>query len=94
MNTKSTPKNKMTGFAMRGSVDISDIDKYPNSKYWAMGARGALKRIRILSGCQHEDKCRIDDLIGKFWRDKNTWMEICLKTEHFRDLILALKKGE
>ena len=103
MNTKYTPRNKMTGAVMRGHIDTSGMDKYPDAKYWTMYAKGALKSIREMCGCRvsgslkwvcDNDDCRITEIVSKFWNEENTWMEICLKTEHVRDLIKALKSKE
>jgi hypothetical protein len=98
MNTKTTPRNKMTGFLMRGHIDISDIEQYPDSNYWAMGARGAMKQMRTMSGCRivndfmcMEENCRVDSIADKFWNDDNTWMEICLKTERTRNLLELIR---
>lgn len=98
MNTKYTPRNKMTGAVMRGHIETSDMDKYPDAKYWTMYARGALKSIREMCGCRINQKvlcdnedCRITEIVSKFWKEENTWMEICQKTEHVRDLIKALR---
>ena len=95
MNTKYTPRNKMTGAVMRGHIDTSDMDKYPDAKYWKMYAKGAEKKIRELTSCNHPDgeDCKVYKILDKFWRGENTWMRICLKTEHVRDLIKAVQRG-
>lgn len=103
MNTKLTPINQMTGAARRGGIeiDLDEMKKFPDSNYWAMGARGALKRIRKIVGCEHEDKlsyfndCRVDYLLFDIWIEDKSWLDICLETERVRDRIKALvKNGE
>jgi hypothetical protein len=101
MNTKHTPLNKMTGVAMRGGIEIdsNEMRDYPDSNYWSMGARGALKRIRKIVGCEHEEKanlndCRVNNLLVEIWGRDKSWMEICEGTERVRDRNKALVKGE
>ena len=86
---------------MRGGIDIDpdEMKDYPDSNYWAMGARGALKRIRKIVGCEHEEKaslndCRVYKMLDKIWSEDKSWMEIRIGTERARDRIKALVKGE
>ena len=101
MNTKYTPRSQMTGAVRRGGIDIDpeEMTHYPDSNYWSMGARGALKRIRLIVGCEHEEKtsyfndCRVDDLLEGIWSEDKSWVEICIGTERVRDRIKALVKN-
>jgi hypothetical protein len=91
----------MTGAVRRGGIEIDpdEISRYPDANYWAMGARGALKRIRKIVGCEHEEKanlndCRVNNLLVEIWGREKSWMEICTGTERVRDRIKAMVKGE
>jgi len=90
MNKKGQDPRTMTGIAMRGSVDISDIEKYPEANYWRMGARWAKNKLYEMTQDSMVDSDHVEDILNKFWKEENTWMAICLKTEHVLELLKAL----
>lgn len=81
----------MSGAAMRGGIEIDDMHKYPEAKYWEMGAKGARDKILLL--VPEERDQQLSRVLGRFWRRDNSWMTICLRTERMLDLLKTLKHG-
>lgn len=73
-------------------IKAEDWSKFPDSNYWAIYAKGAEQAIYKI--IEEKDWIKIERILSRFWHSKNTWMTICLKTEHVRDLIRALKQKE
>lgn len=93
MNTRTTPTSKMTGFMMRGGINIDEdmMAQFPDSEfYWGGGAKWAKVEIfRMFDGLGADSK--IEKLLDHFYHSKNTWMRICLRTEHCLDLLKAVR---
>jgi hypothetical protein len=86
MNKSTTPRNKMTGFAMRGSID--EPTDAPDCKYWQRGAERAMQEIYDLV----KNDQRLNVIIFKYWKEVNTWMYIFDRTQHALDLLKAISK--
>ena len=89
MNKSTTPKNKMTGFAMRGGLDIEPRD-YPESKFWERGAERAREEFYDLVKCNE----KTNKIMFKYWKEGNTWMYIWDRTQHALDLFRVLSRQE
>lgn len=88
MNTKYMPVGAMTGCVSRISLNLDDMDKYPDAKYWMDGALWA--RDQAIKACGDFDRATsIMDRL--FWKKTNTWMTICLRAERMLALIKALQ---
>ena len=77
---------------MVGGMDV-DLDKMktlPDANYWRMGAKWAREQMynMVASGFLSQEKT--DKIICRFWHNGNTWMYICLRSEHMLDLMKAL----
>jgi hypothetical protein len=87
VNKKTTPRNKMTGFAARGGLDIEPRD-YTDSGYWQRGAERAMEEFYDLAKCDE----KANRTMFKYWREENTWMYIWDRTQHALDLLKEISK--
>lgn len=74
MNTATTPRNKMTGFAMRGGIDTSDLVNYPDARYWRNSAEATKAEIYLL--CPESYEKDIQRVLVKVWNDQFSWLDI------------------
>ena len=89
MNKSTTPRNKMTGFAMRGGLD--EPTDTPDCDYWRLGAKRAREKLYELVN----DDERLDKfLFGHYWTEENTWMYIYDRTAHMLELVRKLCSTE
>mgnify|MGYP001580978503 CR=1 FL=1 len=98
MNKKTTPRNQMTGFRMLGGIDVDETTLDDNANYWAQGARGAresIMRLLIETNTSRNSARLVVKafyMLSRFWVVENTWKTICLKTEHFLELLRKMEK--
>lgn len=78
---------------MAGGVDIDEdeMKKLPDSKYWKIGAKWAKDQIYNMF-VDEQSENRVSDILCRFYNNSNTWMKICLRSEHMLDLCKALVK--
>ena len=88
MNKSTTPRNKMTGFAMRGGIE--EPTDSPDCKYWERGAERAREKVYELK----LDNDRINKILFKYWKEENTWMYIFDRTAHMLELVRKLCSTE
>ena len=74
MNTATTPRNKMTGFAARGGIDTSDLVNYPDARYWRNSAEATKAEIYFL--CPESYEKHIEQVLAAVWNDRFSWLDI------------------
>lgn len=90
MNTKLTPPEMMTGCVSRISINLDDMDKYPDANYWRTGAlfvEEELHKIMPKILLPYAMKG-----LEPYWKKENSWKEICLMSENVLDFFREFMK--
>lgn len=61
---------------IKGGFEVDEESFDPDANYWAISARGAYNHLVRIVGFETAEK-----EVEEFWNEKNTWKDICLKTE-------------
>ncbi len=87
---RSINGNLMGKASHRTMDEETDWSMYPDGAYWRQGAMWAKAQIyNVYDGCGVDDK--IERIMGRFYNDQHSWMDICLKTERMLALISKLR---